>query len=352
MLWSLERGEHYASLWSKFEEWICGGMAIDVLDLGVMLPGCEASRKAVHERRIWHLIGVLAPLRRDVQEIVAGATQNARNPAVYIDKATISDTLAGAQVARHGGHAQHKLAMLVQHVEAVVSRGPRVAEEVLEAVVEFSLKKFNYWLKVAADLKGTLIDCVLEHAKDARHRVRLELGAFVGYSGIRLSGAVQGCQVELHAWRVTSLEVEPLHVCVARHMLNIAERSGLAEIRTGQVRDLIPKFIDEIGTLGLGLVFMDHRGTRFHEELYLLERQLMPYPQMEMICDNVLHPGAPVFLWEETLPDPSRCATVWSLPEFGGEGSIEDWMAFARYEPRHIGTGFEQPGCLSPVDLY
>mmetsp|Transcript_30534 Transcript_30534/g.94894 ORF Transcript_30534/g.94894 Transcript_30534/m.94894 type:complete len:101 (+) Transcript_30534:994-1296(+) len=84
---------------------------------------------------------------------------------------------------------------------------------------------------------------------------------------------------------------------------------------------------------------MDHRGTRFHEELRLLERQSMPLPRMDTICDNVLHPGAPVFLWEETRPGALRAATVWSLPEFGGEGCIEDWMAFARYEPRHAGGG-------------
>merc|ERR1712060_695889 len=109
-----------------------------------------------------------------------------------------------------------------------------------------------------------------------------------------------------------------------------------AEVRTGQAKDLLPKMVDELGELSLGLAFMDHKGTRFHEELYLFERQHMPSVQMDTICDNVLHPGAPVFLWEETRPGMPRTATVWSLPEFGGEGCIEDWMAFERYEPRRV----------------
>merc|ERR1711879_518467 len=148
---------------------------------------------------------------------------------------------------------------------------------VLEEVVEFSLKKFNYWLKVAADVKATLINHILEHAGKSAYRVRAELGAFVGFSGLRLSGAVLRSQEELglQSWRVMSLEVEPLHVCVARYVLNLGERSCVAEVRTGQARDLISRICDDIGQSSLGLVFMDHRGTRFHEELSLFERHVM-----------------------------------------------------------------------------
>merc|ERR1712060_880799 len=124
-----------------FECWLRGDPITDVLDLGAMLPSCENLRLAMYERRVWHLISAKTPLRRDMQEIVAGTTGNEKNPTAYIDKNNIDADLVGAQVARHGGHGQHKLAMLVQHVEAVLNRGPRVAEAVLEAVVEFSLKK-------------------------------------------------------------------------------------------------------------------------------------------------------------------------------------------------------------------
>jgi len=162
----------------------------------------------------------------------------------------------------------------------------------------------------------------------------VELGAYVGYSGLRLAGAVGAQRIHNEAWRVTSLEVDPIHVCIARHLLNIGGRASLAEVRTGQVRDLLPRIMDEVGEHSIGLLFMDHRGTRFHEELYILERQVSLSVQMDTIADNVLHPGAPIFLWEETQPRARRCADIWSLPEFGSEGMIEDWMAFERYQPR------------------
>lgn len=341
LLWSLEKGSDFSHCWTLLQHFLAGGMTTDVLDFGVLLLSCEAFRGARYESLLWNLICTKTPVRRDMQEILAGVAGGARRYDAWVGKDSVE--LVGAQVARHGGHAQHKLAMLVQHLEATISRGPGLAAKVLEEVVEFSLKKFNYWLKVAADTKATLIDNVLEHAGRARHRIRLELGAFVGFSGLRLSGAVAISEevLDLQSWRVISLEVDPLHVCVARHVLNLGERSSVAEVRTGQVRDLLPRIFEERGELSLGLAFMDHRGTRFHDEMYLLERQLMTTSQMDVICDNVLHPGAPVFLWEETQRGTSREATVWSLPEFGGEGCIEDWMAFERYEPRqfdHIST--------------
>jgi len=334
----LERGLDFAGLWSTYEDLLRGSRSADVLDFGVLLPSCEAIRSARKERRVWQLLAGGAPLRRDMQEIIAGATGHARNPEAYIDKQTVGEDLPGAQVARHGGHAQHKLAMLVQHVEAVLCRGPGVAADILQAVVEFSKKKYNYWLKVAADRKAELINDVLSQASLADHRLRLELGAYVGFSGLRLAGGaareVASQEEGAPKWGVRSLEVEPLHVCVARHMLNLGERGHLAEVRAGQVRDLLPRLVDELGESSVGLTFMDHRGTRFHDELCLFERMRLPANHMDTICDNVLHPGAPVFLWEESRPGARRRAAIWSLPEFGGEGQIEDWMALERYVPQ------------------
>eukprot|EP00747_Dinoflagellata_sp_TGD_P096288 gnl/TRDRNA2_/TRDRNA2_166792_c1_seq1.p1 gnl/TRDRNA2_/TRDRNA2_166792_c1~~gnl/TRDRNA2_/TRDRNA2_166792_c1_seq1.p1 ORF type:complete len:406 (+),score=52.68 gnl/TRDRNA2_/TRDRNA2_166792_c1_seq1:23-1219(+) len=330
LVWSLEKGLPFCQAWSIFERYLEGGLATDVLDVGIFLTSVEAMRSARFERHIWYLIGARTPVRRDVQEIIAGVNFGERDPSAWIGKE--SPGLAGAQVARHGGHAQHKLAMLVQHVEAVLHRSERVAAAILEAIVEFSGKKFNYWLKVAADVKATLIDYVVKRSDAAHHRVRVELGAYVGYSSLRLSGAVGPCD----DWRVLSLEVDPLHVCIARHLLNLGERAGFGEVRSGQVRDLIPRIVDELGEASLGLVFMDHKGTRFQDEIRIFECQRMPTSQMDIITDNVLHPGAPVYLWEESRPGSARLAAVWSLPEFGGEGCIEDWMAFERYEPRHL----------------
>ena len=333
LLWSLSRGCSWSELLGTFERWVACDPSTDVLDIGVMLAPCEAVREASLECRLWKLITSAAPLRRDMLEIVAGSTEHCFNPDAYIDRQRVATDLPGAQVARHGGHAQHKLSMLVQFVESRVTCGPRARQDVLSAIVEFSNLKANYWLKVAGDGKGMLMDCVLDQAAEARGGVRLEFGSYVGFSTIRLSGIAPAMAPRLS---VQSLEVDPLHVCVSRHMLNLGERAQVAEVCTGQVKDLLPRVLEDFGSCAAGLVFMDHRGTRFHSELQLLENSMSLSPGADILCDNVLHPGAPVYLWQASQASQSwlkRQLRVWSLSEFGGETPIEDWMAHEKYQP-------------------
>lgn len=269
-----------------------------------------------------------------MQEIVSGTTGYPFNANAFIDRHRVATDFFGAQVARHGGHAQHKLSMLVQYVEYVHARvaGGTASQDVLNAIVEFSKQKLNYWLKVAGEAKGTLIDGILALATGPGHQIRLEFGAFVGFSTLRLASVAEA---GVPSWRVQSLEVDPLHVCVSRHMLNLGERAQAAEVCTGQVKDLLPRMLADFGAGSAGLVFMDHRGTRFHSEFRILESTELFSPNADILCDNVLHPGAPIYLWQESQLWLQRRLCIWSLPEFGGESRIEDWMAHEKYEPFH-----------------
>lgn len=220
LLWALEHGLPFEELWAEFLQMLGAGMPRDVHDLGVMLPGCEAIHAGGMEAHLWSLISSLCPLRRDMQEVVSGSTWGNFNPNAYIDK---NQAPTGAFVARHGGHAQHKLAMLVQYVEAHVHRGADgrvctltgwtgqeasgkdifmvdtaltrriykgMGAAVLQAVVAYTKLKANYWLKVAAGQKAELLDEVIRRPNTSSSAaIRVEYGAYVGYSGLRLSGA-------------------------------------------------------------------------------------------------------------------------------------------------------------------
>lgn len=358
LLWSLDRGLSFDSLWVEFLQLLAAGMPRDVHDIGVMLSSCEATHSGGHEARVWSFIAELCPLRRDVQEVVSGSTWGDFKPEAYIDK---NKAPIGAFVARHGGHAQHKLAMLVQYVEAHVSRGgegrpclltgytgacasgkdifmvdesltreiPKgVGAAVLEAVVAYTKLKANYWLKVAAGQKGELIDeAIMRPSSSDVGSIRLEYGAYVGYSSLRLSGA-DADNLD-YVSRVISFEVDPLHCCFARHLVNVAERAPLVEIWAGQAHGLGARCTEEFGGRAMALLFMDHRGTRFHSDLAQLVKQHLLQPSADILADNVLNPGAPAYLWEVYWrgSDVSTCAVVWSLTEFvgGGEGNTEDW---------------------------
>ncbi|CAJ1345566.1 unnamed protein product [Effrenium voratum] len=165
-----------------------------------------------------------------------------------------------------------------------------------------------------------------------RKRVLVEFGAYVGYSAVRLSR-----QLRRNCLSLVSLEVNPVHVCISRRLLDLA-RVSWAEVKPGQAKDLVPKLIEELGERCAGLIFMDHRGTIFHQDLALLVRSRALAGQARLIADNTLNPGAPLFLWERFH---SHCVTQsWALQEFLAHH--EDWTttsAAAKHLPRSSGIG-------------
>jgi predicted O-methyltransferase YrrM len=165
-----------------------------------------------------------------------------------------------------------------------------------------------------------------------RHgQVSLEFGVFVGYTTMRLGHrAVEANLGRESVPLVVGLEVEPVHVCVSRWMVDLAGLSHVTEVWAGMGHDLILRVGDEFGQLSTGLCFMDHRGTKFHEDLHRLESLTLLAPSVTIIADNVLKPSAPAFLWV-TNNSPKYSAVNWALGEFV-QNYIEDWMVVARYK--------------------
>merc|ERR1712224_426261 len=96
------------------------------------------------------------------------------------------------------------------------------------------------------------------------------------------------------------------------------------------VRDVVPVICETFGRHALGFVFMDQKGTTFHNDLALLDR-LGAWPCGAcLVADNVLRPGAPVFNWVLAYEGLVLEPMFWSLPEFLEEkDGVEDWMAIA-----------------------
>merc|ERR1712146_74381 len=70
--------------------------------------------------------------------------------------------------------------------------------------------------------------------------------------------------------------------------------------------------------------FMDQKGSRYHEDLQTLEEQGLLAKGAVVVADNVLKPGAPIFLWRLTKSGAYDTEVV-SLKEFAMPA--EDWMA-------------------------
>lgn len=215
-----------------------------------------------------------------------------------------------------------KIAQLVDEVETTVAAGH--AEGILTACELFAQHR-GQWLKVAGQEKAEILESGLQARLLQEKEAIAEFGVFVGYTAVRLGRVVAMSRKSLG---VISLEVSPLHVCVARHVLDIGELAHIAEVKTGQAKDALPCIVEELGAGAAGFSFMDHRGTIFHKDFALMQRFCLIAEGMKLTADNTLNPGSPVFLWE-CLPQhclgSATATTPWALTEFLADH--EDWTA-------------------------
>jgi len=239
-----------------------------------------------------------------------------------------------------------KLGMLVEHLETRIQevqsakRGMPVqisAEWVLKEIDKFS-QGLGKWLKVAGDDKSEILRHTIISRPMTEHKTMVEFGAFVGYTSCRLARQVEILYAKGYADgsvlfddsrlqgapRITTMEIDPVHACIARHVTDISRLSHITEVWIGQVKDLIPRLGEEYGESSLNMVFMDQRGTTFHEDLSQLEQLNLMFPGCRLVADNTVKPGAPVYSWHCNWSK-SYDTTFYSLHEFL-ESTIEDWQ--------------------------
>eukprot|EP00930_Biecheleria_cincta_P017963 TRINITY_DN14134_c0_g1_i2.p1 TRINITY_DN14134_c0_g1~~TRINITY_DN14134_c0_g1_i2.p1 ORF type:complete len:332 (+),score=50.68 TRINITY_DN14134_c0_g1_i2:36-998(+) len=259
------------------------------------------------------------------------------------NQATISAGLPPPGVLSAG---YRKLGMLVEHLETrsvALGGGYRIsADWVLKEIDKFA-SGIGKWLKIAGDDKSEILKHSIGSRPLTEHKTMVEFGAFVGYTATRMGRAVEVCYQQGYedgsilfedsrlqgCNRVTTMEIDPVHACIARHVLDMAKLSHIVEVWIGQVKDLIPRLLEEYGSMSLNMVFMDQRGTTFHDDLSQLEELGLMFPRCRIVADNTVKPGSPVYNWHTTY---SECydTTNYSLNEYL-EATIEDWQVVCDY---------------------
>jgi len=239
-----------------------------------------------------------------------------------------------------------KLGMLVEHLETRIQEVQSAnAGEPVQISAEWVLKEMDRfaqgvgkWLKVAGDDKSEILRHTIISRPMTEHKTMVEFGAFVGYTSCRMGRQVEIAYAKGYEDgsilfedsrlqgppRVATFEIDPIHACIARHVTDISRLSHITEVWIGQVKDLIPRLGEEFGELNLNMVFMDQRGTTFHEDLNQLEELHLMFPGCRLVADNTVKPGSPVYNWHCCF-SPSYDTIFYSLHEFL-ESSIEDWQ--------------------------
>lgn len=231
-----------------------------------------------------------------------------------------------ARGSGHSGTDYDKQCRLLQHVLCTAREGDPVS--VVNTIENFSVDG-NGWLKIAGGGKGVVLDDLVTKLAPQPVALVLEFGCFVGYSCTRMA-------YQLVRGKVVSIEVDPIHACIARNVVEFAGVADRVSICIGYSEDVIPHLKDTCGGAAADAVFFDQRGTRFHTDLQMLEAESLLKDKCVICADNVLKPGAPHFLWY-LQNSPMYDLTVVSLREFAAD-RIEDWMAIGRFSPEQVST--------------
>ncbi|CAE7322574.1 COMT [Symbiodinium natans] len=208
---------------------------------------------------------------------------------------------------------------LLSHVLRTATAGsPQSVCESIEGFGSRMLGQSRSWLKLAGGSKAPVLTCASQAAPP--HTAVLEIGTYCGYSSLRLALAVPGA-------KIATADVDPAHVLIARNVLAFG---GLeppsVTVWTGHSTDLLPQLSAHYRPGTFGFVFMDQRGSLYHEDLHALESAGLLHPGAVLLADNVLKPGAPLLLWR-LLADPKYEALQLAMQEFAMP--VEDWMALA-----------------------
>lgn len=242
---------------------------------------------------------------------------------------------SAGKLEKPGPGRYRKILAVLKYIEAEACRGSTLS--FLASAERFAMQSEGAWLKVAGGQKAEVLEYHLNqalHSTSQFHlggRVAVECGAFIGFTASRLASNLQAQPGDAgHVVPLVSIEADPIHTLIARHFVDFVQLSPVAELRPGMVRDVFPSLVELYGASSLAFGFMDQKGTTFHIDLAVLARLGSLASGAGVVADNVLRPGAPVYVWDLACAGGSLQPEFWSMPEFLEEAmGVEDWMAVA-----------------------
>ncbi|MBB5165506.1 O-methyltransferase [Mycobacterium sp. AZCC_0083] len=208
-----------------------------------------------------------------------------RQKLPFLRYSFVRGALGGLSVLRTGQMGDGREDAMAEYVIANAPAGD--VDAAIDAIDEFAYDKSI--LMNVGDEKGQLLDAAV---KRANPELAMELGAYCGYSGLRIARAAP-------AAKVFSIEKSGANASVARR---VWEHAGLADRVTcinGTVDDAttVEVLAKDYGfTDGcLDFVFLDHWKDVYLADLQRLVSQGWLHPGTIVVADNVGIPGAPKY---------------------------------------------------------
>ncbi|XP_004695030.1 PREDICTED: catechol O-methyltransferase [Condylura cristata] len=172
---------------------------------------------------------------------------------------------------------------ILQHVlQHAVAGDP---QSVMEAIDAYCSQK--EWAMNVGNKKGEIVDAVVQ---EQQPRVLLELGAYCGYSAIRMGRLLPPGS------RLLTIEFNPDFATITQQMLEFAGLQDRITVILGASQDIIPQLKKKYDVDTLDMVFLDHWKEQYLPDMLLLEECGLLRKGTVLLADNVIFPGAPKFL--------------------------------------------------------
>ncbi|OCF42533.1 hypothetical protein I317_03649 [Kwoniella heveanensis CBS 569] len=193
------------------------------------------------------------------------------------------------------------------------------SQRVLDTIHEFG-KGENRYLMSVGDTKGRQVESLI---KERKPKLILELGTYVGYSGISFSRhllAVHPDATYPGDWSESdspeqragyiSLEKSEVYATTARGAFELAGLGKVIKVLTGSSTPNLRTLREKLNMpkpLKFDMVFLDHLKPLYTIDIKVLEEEGLVGPGTVLVADNVVKPGNPAYLsWVRATPAQKR----------------------------------------------
>jgi catechol O-methyltransferase len=172
----------------------------------------------------------------------------------------------------------------------VIAHAPAGNIDAAIAAIDKFAHQRKFLINVGGE-KGAILDAAIDRARPRRV---LELGAYVGYSALRMARRLAAGDC------VVSVELNPSNAAIARRVIAHAGASERIEIVVGSIGDggkTVKALEDEHGFQpgSLDFVFIDHTKEAYLPDLQRILEAGWLHEGSVVVADNVGFPGAPEY---------------------------------------------------------
>jgi catechol O-methyltransferase len=204
---------------------------------------------------------------------------------------------------------------------------PGDLDDVIRVIDEFCYERSL--LMNVGDEKGEILDSALRRV-DAK--LVLELGAYCGYSALRMARAVPGA-------RIISVEFSEANAAIARRIWAHAGVANRVEVVVGHLGDggaTADRLEQGYRVTGrVDAVFLDHDKDAYTPDLVLMVEREWLHDGTVVVADNVKFPGAPQYRAFMREHDGIDWRTVEHATHAEYQTLIKDLILESTYRPQH-----------------